>query len=106
MASITETNGVRQEEKDNESHDSSSMEQTQKDDVPDEDYTVSGAKLHIIIFGLSLAVFLMALDMSILATAIPLITAKFQSTADIGWYVSAYALSMYVLRPQPRCWQF
>lgn len=94
MVLTTENNGVRQEGKDDASHDDSSMEQIQKDDVADEDYTLSGAKLYIIIFGLSLAVFLMALDMSILATAIPLITAKFQSTADIGWYVSAYALSM------------
>lgn len=60
----------------------------------DVDYTLSGAKLNIIIFGLGLAVFLMALDMSILVTAIPLITEKFQSTADIGWYMSAYALSL------------
>lgn len=60
----------------------------------DEDYSLSGAKLHIIIVGLGLAVFLMALDMSILVTAIPLITEKFQSTADIGWYMSAYSLSL------------
>lgn len=45
----------------------------------EEDYTLSGAKLHIIIFGLGLAVFLMALDMSILMTAIPLITEKLES---------------------------
>jgi hypothetical protein len=63
-------------------------------DAADVDYTLSGAKLYIIIFGLSLAVFLMALDMSILATAIPLITEKFQSTEDIGWYFSAYSLSL------------
>lgn len=58
------------------------------------DYSLSGAKLHVLILGLGLAVFLMALDMSILVTAIPLITEKFQSTADIGWYMSAYSLSL------------
>ncbi|KAH7372287.1 major facilitator superfamily domain-containing protein [Pyrenochaeta sp. MPI-SDFR-AT-0127] len=63
------------------------------------DYSLSGAKLHILIFGLGLAVFLMALDMSILVTAIPLITEKFQSTADIGWYMSAYSLSLCALQP-------
>lgn len=49
--------------------------------------------------GLGIAVFLMALDMSILTTAIPLITEKFQSTEDIGWYVSAYTLSLCALQP-------
>lgn len=58
------------------------------------DYSLSGAKLHILIFGLGIAVFLMALDMSILVTAIPLITEKFESTEDIGWYMSAYALAL------------
>lgn len=64
-----------------------------------DDYTLSGAKLYIIIFGLGLAVFLMALDMSILTTAIPLITEKFHSTTDIGWYISAYTLSLLVMKP-------
>ncbi|KAJ4372060.1 hypothetical protein N0V83_003833 [Neocucurbitaria cava] len=57
-----------------------------------ENYELTGAKLHILVFGLGLAVFLMALDMSILTTAIPLITEKFHSTADIGWYWSFLAL--------------
>ena len=59
-----------------------------------EDCSLSGAKLHILIVGLALAVFLMALDMSIITTAIPLITEKFQATEDIGWYFSAYSLSL------------
>lgn len=62
--------------------------------IEENDQILTGTKLHIIIFGLALAVFLMALDMSILTTAIPLVTEKFHSTADIGWYMSAYALSM------------
>ncbi|KAF2260069.1 MFS general substrate transporter [Lojkania enalia] len=60
---------------------------------------MSGTKLHILIFGLGIAVFLMALDMSILTTAIPEITAKFQSTEDIGWYVSGYLLTVCSLQP-------
>ena len=35
---------------------------------PPEDHVMSGAKLHTLIFGLAVAVFLMALDMSILVT--------------------------------------
>ncbi|KAF2871405.1 major facilitator superfamily domain-containing protein [Massariosphaeria phaeospora] len=60
---------------------------------------MSGAKLHILIFGLGLAVFVMALDMSILVTAIPTITEKFHSVADIGWYMSGYLLTLCSLQP-------
>jgi MFS family permease len=60
---------------------------------------MSGAKLYVLILGLSLACFLMALDMSIITVAIPVITEKFHSTADIGWYVSAYLLSVCSLQP-------
>ncbi|KAK3214810.1 hypothetical protein GRF29_19g1300362 [Pseudopithomyces chartarum] len=52
----------------------------------DEDHFMSGPKLHLLILGLSLACFLMALDMAIITVAIPEITEKFKSTADIGWY--------------------
>lgn len=59
-----------------------------------EDNIMSGPKLLILMVGLGFAVFLMALDMSILSTAIPLITAKFNSTDDIGWYMSGYLLTL------------
>jgi hypothetical protein len=59
-----------------------------------EDNFMSGPKLAILMVGLGIAVFLMALDMSILTTAIPLITAKFNSTEDIGWYMSGYLLTL------------
>ncbi|KAJ4350384.1 uncharacterized protein N0V89_009005 [Didymosphaeria variabile] len=65
----------------------------------DEDHFMSGAKLHLLILGLSLACFLMALDMAIITVAIPEITEKFHSTADIGWYVSAYLLTLCSLQP-------
>ncbi|KAF2119343.1 major facilitator superfamily domain-containing protein [Lophiotrema nucula] len=60
---------------------------------------MSGAKLHVLILGLALAIFLMALDMSILVTAIPYITEKFESTVDIGWYFSSYLLTLCSLQP-------
>lgn len=69
------------------------------DKQDDEVLFMSGAKLYMLFFGLTLAVFIMALDMSILVTAIPKITEKFQSTEDIGWYVSAYLLSICSLQP-------
>lgn len=53
----------------------------------------SGLKLFFITLGLCLAVFLMALDQSIIATAIPRITNDFNSLDDVGWYGSAYLLT-------------
>lgn len=40
-----------------------------------------------------LALFLVALDRTIIATAIPRITDEFESLGDIGWYNSAYMLT-------------
>lgn len=53
----------------------------------------SKSKLAIITFALCISVFLMALDNSIIATAIPRITNDFQSLEDVGWYGSAYLLT-------------
>ncbi|KAH8799051.1 major facilitator superfamily domain-containing protein [Xylogone sp. PMI_703] len=53
----------------------------------------TGAKLTLISFALCLAVFLMALDNTIIATAIPHITDRFHSLSDVGWYGSAYLLT-------------
>lgn len=44
-----------------------------------------GLKLVTIILALCLAVFLVALDQTIISTAIPKITDHFKSTGDIGW---------------------
>lgn len=43
---------------------------------------------------LALSVFLMALDESIIATAIPRITDAFDSLNDVGWYGSGYMMTM------------
>lgn len=47
-----------------------------------------GIKLITIILALCFAVFLVALDQTIISTAIPRITTRFQSVDDIGWYSS------------------
>lgn len=44
-----------------------------------------GVKLWVILGALCLAVFLVALDQTIISTAIPKITDKFNSIRDIGW---------------------
>ncbi|KAK0667512.1 putative efflux system protein [Cercophora samala] len=53
----------------------------------------TGIKLAAIVTALCLSVFLMALDNSIIATAIPKITDEFKSLPDVGWYASAYLLT-------------
>ncbi|EDN90933.1 hypothetical protein SS1G_00333 [Sclerotinia sclerotiorum 1980 UF-70] len=58
-----------------------------------------GLKLVIILAALCIAVFLVALDQTIIATAIPKITDQFNSIQDIGWYGSAYLLTTTALQP-------
>lgn len=53
----------------------------------------TGVKLALISLALCLSVFLMALDNTIIATAIPKITDQFHSLQDVGWYGSAYLLT-------------
>lgn len=53
----------------------------------------TGLKLTTIIVGLCLAVFLVALDNTIIATAIPRTTDAFHALDDVGWYGSAYLLA-------------
>lgn len=62
-------------------------------------YEVTGVSLALVILGLALAIFLMSLDSSIIATAIPRITSQFHSTGDIAWYGSAYSFAMCALQP-------
>ncbi|KAI1384991.1 putative efflux pump [Hypoxylon trugodes] len=58
----------------------------------------TGAKLVLIALALCLSVFLMALDNSIITTAIPKITDAFHSLPDVGWYGSAYLLTTAALQ--------
>ncbi|KAJ5320220.1 hypothetical protein PENANT_c010G03433 [Penicillium antarcticum] len=62
-------------------------------------YELTGIPLFLVITGLGLSIFLMSLDSSIIATAIPRITSQFNSTGDIGWYGSAYSFAMCALQP-------
>jgi hypothetical protein len=48
----------------------------------------TGLRLVAIIIALCLAVLLVALDQTNIATAIPRITDRFKSVSDIGWYGS------------------
>ncbi|KAJ4270420.1 hypothetical protein NW762_002101 [Fusarium torreyae] len=58
-----------------------------------ENYKPKTLKFWLIIASVFAAMFLVALDRTIIATAIPEITNEFQSLGDIGWYGSAYMLT-------------
>jgi len=58
-----------------------------------------GLKLVIILAALCLAIFLVALDNTIISTAIPKITDHFHSIKDIGWYGSSYLLTATAMQP-------
>lgn len=58
-----------------------------------------GLTRFLIIASLCLAVFLVALDQTIIAPALGAITAQFSSTKDIGWYGSSYLLTTTALQP-------
>ncbi|KAF5678072.1 putative aflatoxin efflux pump AFLT [Fusarium heterosporum] len=70
------------------------------DTTEEEDHEwVTGWKLASMMTSLTLAAFLMLLDMSIISTAVPRISSDFHSLPDIGWYASAYNLSSAALQP-------
>ncbi|KAF2470168.1 major facilitator superfamily transporter [Lindgomyces ingoldianus] len=63
-------------------------------ETPKEDTTEypTGVKLYTIVACLFAPVFLVALDRTIIGTAVPKITDEFHSIDDIGWYASAFLL--------------
>ncbi|KAJ6498271.1 major facilitator superfamily transporter [Mycena vulgaris] len=64
-----------------------------QDNLAVEDNYLSGIKLVVLMFALGLSVFLVALDNTIIDTAVPKITDEFRSLNDVGWYSSAYLLT-------------
>ncbi|KAF6795007.1 major facilitator superfamily transporter [Colletotrichum sojae] len=75
--------------------DASSTHRSSEDDI---EYP-HGLKLVLIIVSLCLAVFLVALDQTIIAPALGAITSEYGSTKDIGWYGSSYLLTTTALQP-------
>ncbi|KAK0707081.1 major facilitator superfamily domain-containing protein [Lasiosphaeria miniovina] len=57
--------------------------------APVDDYP-AGFALAFIVVALAMSMFLVALDMTIIATAVPKITDEFHSLEDIAWYGSAF----------------
>ncbi len=56
-------------------------------------YQPKSLKFWLILLSNFLALFLVALDRTIVATAVPRITDEFHSLGDIGWYAAAYMLT-------------
>jgi len=69
-----------------------------EDEEDEADYP-HGIKLALVITSLCLAIFLVALDQTIIAPALGAITATFNSVKDIGWYGAAYLLTTTALQP-------
>ncbi|KAH6699671.1 major facilitator superfamily domain-containing protein [Leptodontidium sp. MPI-SDFR-AT-0119] len=61
--------------------------------VDDTEYP-DGFRLFTTLAALILAIFLATLDTTILATAIPRITDQFHSLTDVGWYASAFFMTV------------
>jgi hypothetical protein len=77
----------------------SSLEKTANPQTDDEVVYPTGARVVLILAALCMSVFLVALDQTIISTAIPKITDEFSSIGDIGWYGSAYLLTTTALQP-------
>ncbi|KAK4165644.1 putative multidrug efflux system protein [Cladorrhinum sp. PSN259] len=60
---------------------------------------VTGIKLVTLMGAITVTVFLMLLDTTILATALPRITDEFNSLTDVTWYASIYQLTSAALQP-------
>ncbi len=68
-------------------------------ETEDDSKYLTGTKLASLTFGLATATFVVALDNTIIATAIPRITTDFHALNDVGWYGSSYLLTTTSLQP-------
>jgi hypothetical protein len=76
-------------EKDEEAAKSDDAEEEEVKNYP------QGFRLMLVVLGLAMAVFLVFLDMTVISTAIPAITNRFRSLEDVGWYGSAFMLTVW-----------
>ncbi|KAL8921413.1 MAG: hypothetical protein Q9208_005739 [Pyrenodesmia sp. 3 TL-2023] len=63
------------------------------DEEDDESHYPDVKIVAVVMVALYLAMFLVALDRTIISTAVPAITDEFDSLGDVGWYGSAYLLT-------------
>ncbi|KAJ5113149.1 hypothetical protein N7456_001683 [Penicillium angulare] len=74
-------------------NDVSPASQEAKDKSENEEQLLTGLRLVLVIVALLCAMFLVALDRTIIATAVPKISDEFHAIGDIAWYASAYLLT-------------
>ncbi|KAL5335217.1 major facilitator superfamily domain-containing protein [Aspergillus crustosus] len=98
METSTTSNTIilQNEKHENENHD---VERTTNEEVAADPKYPPFSQVVVIILGLYLSVFLVALDQTIISVAIPEITNEFKSIEDIAWYGSAYFLTSTALQP-------
>ncbi|PKS08405.1 hypothetical protein jhhlp_005349 [Lomentospora prolificans] len=72
---------------------SEKVEEGISEEVDEGDYP-QGFRLVAVVVALVLSIFLVALDMTIVATAIPRITDQFHSLGDVSWYGAAFFMTI------------
>ena len=60
---------------------------------------MKGLRLWVTILALALGTLLVAIDNTIIAVAIPKISSVFNSLSQVGWYGSAYLLTVTAMQP-------
>lgn len=101
-ASTTAGEKMQVETKEDLTRSASTPTQSTNPDEPGENNEskyIKGLPLHLLTLGLTLTIFVIALDNTIIATAIPRITTVFNSLDDVGWYGSSYLLTTTCFQP-------
>ncbi|KAL7656749.1 hypothetical protein ACMYSQ_005823 [Aspergillus niger] len=70
----------------------------ERDPTEDSNHYIDGVKLAALMISISLCMFLVSLDRTIISTALPTITNEFHSFDDMAWYGSAYMLTGSVMQ--------
>lgn len=73
--------------------DNERQEKPNADDAKRDEYP-TGVRLVFIILALVLSIFLVSLDLTIVATAIPKITSEFHGLEDVSWYSAAFFMTI------------
>ena len=76
-----------------------SARSSQKDKAPAAPRPLSHPEIRTIVLGIMLAMFLGALDQTIVATALPTIGRHFANLSDLSWVVTAYLLTATAVTP-------
>ncbi len=69
------------------------QEKPNPDDAKPDEYP-SGPRLVFVVLALVLSIFLVSLDLTIVATAIPKITGEFHGLHDVSWYSAAFFMTI------------